>query len=184
MDFLKSHIPGSISLSITNMGGLVGLALRPNLTFSIILRAGNDDWSLASAMLHRIGYDHIIGYLRDGLKNWVKSGRKTSSIEKLSLDEFGARQTRREVIVVDVREPHEYHEECIENSISVPLTSIEETDIGFAKDGPITTICPSGYRSTTAASILKRRGVEDISVSLDGLKAWKAYDYPLIRTEP
>lgn len=184
VDFLKSHIPGSISLSITNMGGLVGLALRPNLTFSIILRAGNDDWSLASAMLHRIGYDHIIGYLRDGLKNWVKSGRKTSSIEKLSLDEFGARQTRREVIVVDVREPHEYHEECIENSISVPLTSIEETDIGFAKDGPITTICPSGYRSTTAASILKRRGVEDISVSLDGLKAWKAYDYPLIRTEP
>jgi hydroxyacylglutathione hydrolase len=182
-DFLESHIPGSISLSITNMGRLVGLSLRPNQTFSIILRTDHDDWSLASVMLRRIGYDHILGYLKDGLKQWVKSGRKTSSIEKLSLDEFGARQTRGEVIVVDVREPHEYHEECIEHSISVPLTSIEEIDLGFAKDGPITTICPSGNRSTTAASILKHRGVEDISVSLDGLKAWRAHDYPLIRTE-
>ncbi|MFW9981883.1 MAG: MBL fold metallo-hydrolase, partial [Candidatus Thorarchaeota archaeon] len=37
-EFLEKHIPGSISLSIDNMGRLVGWALRPTQSFSIILR--------------------------------------------------------------------------------------------------------------------------------------------------
>jgi len=178
-EFLESHIPGSISLSITNIGRLAGLSLRPEHTFSIILRNETDDFSLASTMLHRIGYDQIVGFLKNGLQQWVATGRKMDSIEELSLDEFGARQTRREVKVIDVREPHEFDQEHIEDSLSFPLTKLEEVAKNIKFDGPITTICPSGFRSTTAASILKRQGVNDITVSLDGLKAWKAYDFPL-----
>ncbi len=178
-EFLDSHIPRSISLSITNMGLLAGLALRPNQTFSIILRDDVNDLVLASTMLHRIGYDKILGFLRNGLDQWISNGHATDSIDVLSLDEFGAKQTRREVIVIDVRETHEYDKARIEDSISLPLTGLEETSKRFVPDGPVVTICPSGFRSATAASIIKHHGVDDISVNLEGLKTWRDYDYPL-----
>jgi hydroxyacylglutathione hydrolase len=178
-EFLECHIPGSISLNIDNMGLLVGLALRPEQTFSLILRNDIDDLESASAMLHRIGFDNILGFLRNGLNQWKASGRETEFIENLSLEEFGAWQTRREVIVIDVREPYEFDMERIEDSESIPLTKLEEIAQTLEVDGPIVTMCTRGNRSTTAASILKRQGVHKIAVSLDGLKAWRAHDYPL-----
>jgi hydroxyacylglutathione hydrolase len=178
-EFLKRHIPRSISMNIKNMGWLVGWALRPEQTFSIILRNDIDDLILATAMLHRIGYDNILGFLRNGINQWSSGGRETDSIDVLSLDEFAVKQTRREVFVIDVREPHEYDKERIEDSVSTPLTGLEEKAKDFMSVGPTATLCPVGNRSTTAASILKRKGVDDIAVSLDGLKAWRAYDFPL-----
>ncbi|MFX1605086.1 MAG: rhodanese-like domain-containing protein [Promethearchaeota archaeon] len=178
-EFLERHIPGSISLSITNMGRLAGLALRPEQSFSIILRNDQDDLPLASAMLYRIGYDNIVGYLKNGLEQWKTSGREIDTIEELSFGDFGARQTRREVQVIDVREPHEFDIERFEDSLSSPLTELEEATLDFVPNVPVVTICPGGHRSTTAASILKRRGVDNIAVSLDGLKEWRIHDYPL-----
>lgn len=178
-EFLESHIPGSISLSIDNMGLLVGWALRPAQSFSIILRNDVDDYKLTKAMLHRVGYDDIRGFLKNGLETWIQSGRKDSSIESLSLEVFGAYQTRSEMEIIDVREPFEYDKERIQGSSSSPLTEFEEVVDAIESDRPIATICPGGYRSTTAASILKRKGVENVVVSLAGLKAWKAHDFPL-----
>ncbi|MBY8996933.1 MAG: MBL fold metallo-hydrolase [Candidatus Thorarchaeota archaeon] len=178
-EFLKRHIPRSISIKLKIMGWLAGWALRPEQTFSIILSIDGDDLVLAKAMLHRIGYDNILGFLRNGVNQWSASGRETDSIEVLSLDEFGAKQTRREVVVIDVREPHEYDKERIEDSVSSPMTGFEEKAKDFMAAGPTVILCPVGNRSTTAASILKHKGVDDIAVSLDGLKAWKAFDYPL-----
>ncbi|MFW9975921.1 MAG: rhodanese-like domain-containing protein, partial [Candidatus Thorarchaeota archaeon] len=171
--------PNSISLAITNMGRLVGLALRHHQTFSIILRNDHDDLLLASNMLQRIGFNNIVGYLKNGLEQWIASGRETGCIEDLYLEQFGSKQTRREVKVIDVREPHEFDEEHIEDSLSIPLTRLEENAKNLKIDGPITTFCHSGYRSTTAASILKRQGFDNITVSLDGMKVWKSHDFPL-----
>ncbi|MFW9786477.1 MAG: rhodanese-like domain-containing protein [Candidatus Thorarchaeota archaeon] len=178
-EFLERHIPGSISLGIPNMGLLAGWVLRPSQTFSIILHKERNDLEIAVSMLYRIGYDNIVGYLRNGLEQWVASGHDTASFDELSLDELGALQTRREVKVIDVREPHEFDKERIEDSVSSPLTGLEEAAEDVAFEGIITTICPRGSRATTAASILKRRGIDNIAVSLDGLKSWKEYDYPL-----
>jgi hydroxyacylglutathione hydrolase len=177
--FTNSHIPGSISLSLENMGQLVGWALRPNQSFSIIFDNDMNNLRQAKAMLHRIGYDDIRGYLRNGVDSWTKSGRETRSIESMSLEVFGAYQTRSEIDIIDVREPHEYHEERIEGSRSIPLTGFEETAAEIDSDRPIATICPGGYRSTTAASMLLREGKKEVKVTLDGLKGWKAQDFPL-----
>jgi hydroxyacylglutathione hydrolase len=181
--FTESHIPGSISLSLENMGLLVGWALRPNQNFSIIFESDVEELRLAKAMLHRIGYDDIRGYLRDGVGSWARSGRKVGSIESMSLEVFGAYQTRSELEIIDVREPHEYDEERIDGSKSIPLTGFGEAAPDVDSDRPIATICPGGYRSTTAASILMREGKKDVKVTLDGLKAWKAQDFPLRRSD-
>jgi hydroxyacylglutathione hydrolase len=178
-EFTLGHIPGSISISLDNMGLLAGLTLRPTQNFSIILNNGMDDLIKAKAMLHRIGYDDIRGYFKNGVASWKKSGREVQSIELMSLEVFGAYQTRSELEIIDVREPHEYDEERIEGSKSIPLTGFGEAAPGISSDRPIATICPRGNRSTTAASILLREGVKDVKVTLDGLKGWKAQDFPL-----
>ncbi len=178
-EYLRRHIPDSISLSLANMGLLAGWALRPDQTFSFILSDGQSDLILASSMLYRIGYDNIIGYLKNGLDQWVGSGRKPGFIEEISLDDLEAKYARHELQVIDVREPHEFSVEHIGQSVSLPLTGLEESSKGFHATIPVTPVCPSGFRSATAASILKRRGVNDIVVNLDGLKAWKDHGYPL-----
>jgi len=137
--------------------------------------------TLASNMLYRIGYDCIEGYLKNGLEQWKASGRDSGSIEELSIDKFGELQTRREIKVIDVREPHEFDEDHIEDSFSYPLTRLDEEAEDIVSEGPIATICHSGNRSTTAASILKRHGVNDVMVFLAGFKTWRAFDYPLER---
>ncbi|MFX1485446.1 MAG: MBL fold metallo-hydrolase, partial [Promethearchaeota archaeon] len=108
--FTEGHIPSTISLSIANMGLLVGLALKPTQNFSIIFENDMDELQLAVAMLHRIGYDDIRGYFRNGFKLWTESGREVRSIESMSLEVFGAYQTRSELDIIDVREPHEFDE--------------------------------------------------------------------------
>jgi len=178
-EFLECHIPRSVSLSISNMGQLAGWALKPEYSFSIILHKELESLNLATAMLHRIGFDKVVGYLKNGLEQWVANGHETDNIKELTIEELGKRHTRREIKVLDVREPHDFDEEHIEDSISAPLTTIEDTVLDFETKSPITTICPAGYRSTTAASILKRRGFHDIAVSLDGLKGWKSHGYAL-----
>jgi len=132
-------------------------------------------------MLYRIGYDNILGYLTNGVESWTQSGRELQSIESMSLEVFGAYQTRSELDIIDVREPHEYDEERIEGSRSIPLTGFAEAAKEIDSDRPIATICPGGYRSTTAASILLREGMRDVRVTLEGLKGWKAQDFPLRR---
>ncbi|MFW9811847.1 MAG: rhodanese-like domain-containing protein [Candidatus Thorarchaeota archaeon] len=180
LQFTVGHIPGTISLSIHNMGLLVGLALRPTQNFSIIFENNMDELKLAKAMLHRIGYDDIRGYLRNGIESWTKSGRELRSIESMSLEVFGAYQTRSELDIIDVREPHEFVEERIEGSRSIPLSDFGEEAATIDSDRFIATICPRGNRGTTAASILLREGKTDVKVSMDGLKAWKDQDFPLI----
>ena len=130
-------------------------------------------------MLHRIGFDDIRGYLKNGIGAWTESGREVRSMESMSLEVFGAYQTRSEVEIIDVREPYEYDKEWIEGSTSFPLTNFEEEATSIETDRPIATICPGGYRSTTAASILIRKRKKGIRVTLDGIKAWKAHDFPL-----
>jgi hydroxyacylglutathione hydrolase len=179
--FADGHIPGTISLNITGMGLLVGLALKPTQNFSIIFGNDMNKLGLAKAMLYRIGYDDIRGYLRNGVESWAKSGREIRSIEVMSLEVFGAYQTRSELDIIDVREPHEFVEERIEGSRSIPLTDFGEEAARIDSDRPIATICPRGNRGTTAASILLREGKIDVKLSLDGLKAWKEQDFPLLR---
>ena len=177
-DFLGSHIPGSISMSLTNIGLLAGWALRSNQTFTFILNNIND-LELAKNSLYRVGLDNIIGYLKDGFLGWSNSGKAVESIPTISSEDLSDALKRDTVRIMDVREPHEYEEEWIPTSRSSPLTRLEEEVTYLDTSEKIVTVCPSGFRSTTAASVMKRNGVDDVAVYLTGLKKWKADGYPM-----
>lgn len=177
-DFLDSHIPGSISLSLTNIGQLAGWALRSNQTFTFILN-NNSELEFASNSLYRVGLDTVVGYLKDGFPGWCKSGKMVESIPTLSPEQLNDALKKNMHGIIDVREHYEYEKEWIPNSRSSPLTNLEEAVSEFDTTEKIVTVCPSGFRSTTAASIMKHNGIHDVAVFLSGLKKWKADGYPM-----
>jgi len=178
-DFLKEHIPKTISLSLNRIGLIAGWVLRANQTFSFILNDFND-LELATNSLYRVGLDNIIGYLKNGFHEWRKSGRAVESIPSISIEDLHAGMENNTIGIFDARESHEYGQEWIANSMISPLTRIEE-EVLHIDDSAATnvTVCPSGFRSTTAASIMKRNGINNVAVFLSGIKEWKAKGYPV-----
>ncbi|MBE0527533.1 MAG: MBL fold metallo-hydrolase, partial [Candidatus Thorarchaeota archaeon] len=177
-DFLESHIPRSISMSLANIGQLAGWALRSNQTFTFIF---NDisDLELARNSFYRVGLDNVVGYLKDGFRGWRDSGKRVESIPTISSRDLNDALKKDMLRIIDVRESHEYEKEWISTSRSSPLTRLEEEVSDIDSTEKIVTVCPSGFRSTTAASIMKRNGIDDVTVFLSGLKKWKADGYPM-----
>jgi len=176
--FLEKYIPGTISLSLPNMGLLSAWSLNSDSSISIILEHKND-LEEAWSYLVRVGLDNIIGFLKGGLSGWSAQLLEFQTIPQISLESLQERITDDTINVVDVREPYEFEDEHIPNSQNIPLTQIGTGKIDEFKGGTTAIMCPSGYRSTTAASLFRRAGFNDVVVPVEGLKGWRQKGYPL-----
>ena len=67
-------------------------------------------------------------------------------------------QVNDNLFLLDVREPNEYAEWHIENSVNIPLGELskEETLSKIPKDKEIITICPRGNRATIGKYMIQR----------------------------
>ncbi len=177
-EFLKSHIPRTISMNLNNIGLLAGWALRSGQNFSFIL---NDytDLELARGSLLRVGLDNIVGYLKNGFHEWSKSGRDVDSIPSISIEELKTSFDNNTLSIIDVREPYEFENARITGSKSSPLTRLDEEVSNIDASNTIAILCPTGFRSTTAASIMKRNGINNVIVPLSGIKGWVSQGYPV-----
>lgn len=177
-EFLNKQIPGTISMSLSNMGLIAGWILRPNQNFSLIL-GSRRDLGEAWSYLVRVGLDNVVGFLENGVERWVESGHVATSIKTISLDDLRNQLDKGKMQVVDVRESHEFKQGHIKDSISLPLTRITDTAPSLKIEGTAVPFCPSGFRSTTGASILMRNNITDIAAPLEGFKSWIAEGFPM-----
>jgi len=58
--------------------------------------------------------------------------------------------------------------------VNLPLSRLKEWMATLDRDRTIVVHCASGYRSSVAASLLRRAGLQDVSDLLGGYKAWSA----------
>lgn len=77
------------------------------------------------------------------------------------------------IILLDLRQPFEIKEKKIENSISIPLSKINQEYFKLEKNKTIFLFCRSGKRSSIAARILKTKGYENLFNIKGGIKAYK-----------
>ncbi|TFG31513.1 MBL fold metallo-hydrolase [Candidatus Thorarchaeota archaeon] len=178
MNFLEGHIPKTINLTLTNMGLLTGWSLNSKNSISLILNE-KSDLEEAWSYLVRVGLDNIIGFLRNGISGWLVKGLELETITRISIDALRQRITDKSIQVLDIREPHEFDTEHVPGSQNLPLTQIGLGNELSLEGGAHAIICPSGNRSTTAASLLKKLDVNDIVVPLEGIKGWKARGFPM-----
>ena len=86
-------------------------------------------------------------------------------VEKISCNDMKKILEEDNSILIDVRTKEEYEEEHLDNSINIPLDTLEEDITNYEeinKDTKIIVYCKSGKRSHTATEILKEKEYKKI----------------------
>ncbi|MFW9850196.1 MAG: rhodanese-like domain-containing protein [Candidatus Thorarchaeota archaeon] len=174
-DFVKSHIPRSISLDLGHMGLFAGWVLEEQKRFAFLLNSSSD-FEEACGMLYRVGLDNVVGALKGSIDDWSNAGKTLDSLPVYAFEDIRSQTT--DIQIFDVRQTHETEGDYIKLSINTPLTSLTEGVHEHNKNSKIATICPAGVRSTTGSSILRRQGFMKAGVTEEGLNGWKQRGYP------
>lgn len=86
-----------------------------------------------------------------------------------------------DAVLLDVREPQEYQDGFLPNSIRIPLGSLSEKagQLDKHRERPIIIVCRSGNRSAQAGRMLKKMGYETVYNLGGGLHAWRTANLPI-----
>ncbi|MBI2313127.1 MAG: rhodanese-like domain-containing protein [Betaproteobacteria bacterium] len=114
---------------------------------------------------------------------WPLIARRFGDVTEV--DTVGAVQliNRRDAVVLDVREQHEYAAGHIPGSKHIPLGALPNRlrEVEKHKDRPVLVICRSGNRSTGACGLLKKHGFGEVRALKGGIQAWEQANLPVER---
>ena len=178
-EFAAAHLAGSINVGLAGQYATwVGTVLDRKHPIVIIADPGRENE--AAVRLGRIGFDHVAGYLHNGLNSLGSRPEKVAFTERLSAP-FAAEllASKEPPLAVDVRAPQEREKKYIDGSVSMPLSRLTENLNKLPKDRPLLAYCAGGYRSSIAASLLQRNGFSHVSEIAGGIAAWEAAKLPL-----
>lgn len=181
-DFAAAHLVGSQNIGLGGQYATwAGTILSPQQPIVIIADPGREEES--AIRLGRIGFDNVVGYLKDGLRSLGSRPDLTASIERLSPAVAAERLRGKEPPqLIDVRTPREYAEKHIHGSVNVPLNHLADRINELATDRPLLIHCAGGYRSSIASSLLAQRGFDRVSELAGGVTAWESAGLPLQST--
>jgi hydroxyacylglutathione hydrolase len=178
-EFAAAHLVGSINIGLAGQYATwAGTVLDRNHPIVIIADPGRE--SESAVRLGRIGFDHIAGYLKDGLNSLDSRPELVASTERLSA-QFAAEllSSGQPPLAIDVRAPSERDRKYIAGSLSFPLNHLSDNLEELPKDRPLLVYCAGGYRSAIAASLLQRGGFDSVSEIAGGLAGWEAANLPV-----
>jgi rhodanese-related sulfurtransferase len=158
--FAAGHLSGSLGFELSgSFVAYVGWLYTWGAPLTFI---GDSDDQIAEAQreLTRIGIDNIAGatskpvdVLADG-----------TALDSYRVADFAglaaaleASDHDAEIVVLDVREPHEHSPSHIPGAHNIPVHELTER-IGELPAGEVWVHCESGYRASIAASLLDRHG--------------------------
>ncbi|ALI97899.1 MBL fold metallo-hydrolase [Rufibacter tibetensis] len=177
-DFALGHVPNSINIGLNgSFAPWVG-ELIPDIQQPIVFLADAGREEEVVTRLARVGYDHTLGYLENGMTTWKAANKEIESLPSISAQEFSQRVQAEKPVIIDVRKPSEYSAEHVEGAVNMPLSSLNEHLVEIPKEEPVYLHCAGGYRSMMAASILKARGFDNLIDVAGGFKAILETDVP------
>lgn len=162
-DFAKGFIPQSVNIGLNgDFAPWVG-ALIKDVQHPILLITDENEEEEAVTRLSRVGFDHVIGFLKGGFNAWKNSGKEIDTVNRISVQQFEKEIYGKEVKIIDVRKESEYSAEHINDAFSKPLAYINEWINTLDSEEHFYLHCAGGYRSMMAASILQARGYRNFS---------------------
>jgi rhodanese-related sulfurtransferase len=178
-EFASAHLAGSINIGLSGQFATwVGTVLDRANPIVIIATPGRENE--AAIRLGRIGFDHVAGYLKDGMHSLISHPDLTAATQRFSAP-YAANilSSSQPPLLIDVRTPRERDQKYIAGSLSIPLNHLAENLEKLPKDHPLLVYCAGGYRSSIAASMLQNRGLSQISEIAGGLAGWEAAELPV-----
>jgi len=172
-----AHIPGSVSIpSGSSFGTWLGWVVDPGRPLVLLLE-DPADWDDAVRQALRVGYEQVQGHLRGGFTAWTDAGGQLESSGRLTVDQLAGRLAAGGddmPLVIDVRQAGEYADGHVPGAWHIAAGSLVDRLDDLPRDRPIVMMCASGYRSSVAASLLRRAGFRDVAWVASGLPAWDA----------
>ena len=178
-EFAAAHLAGSINIGLSGQYATwVGTVLDRAHPIVIIADPGRENES--ATRLGRIGFDHVAGYLQNGLRSLESRPDKVAFTERLSAH-FAAElfSSSQPPLGIDVRTPHEREQKHIAGTLSIPLNRLIKNLETLPKDRPLLVYCAGGYRSSIAASLLQSSGFHPVTELAGGIAAWEAAKLPI-----
>jgi len=173
-EFAAAHLAGSVNIGLGGQYATwAGTVLDRTNPIVVIADPGRE--SESALRLGRIGFDHIAGYLQNGLRSLEARPDLVAFTERLSA-QFAAEllASSEPPLTIDVRAPRERAQKHIEQSMNMPLNRLLENLNNLPKDRPLLVYCAGGYRSSIAASLLKRGGFAPVCELAGGIAAWES----------
>ena len=179
VDFAAAHLRGSINIGLAGQYATwAGTVLDRKHPIVIIADPGRENES--AVRLGRIGFDHVAGYLKDGLQSLESRPELTVKTERLSAQFAGEiLLSSQPPLAIDVRAPREREQKYISGSLGIPLNHLVENLETLPKNRPLLIYCAGGYRSSIAASLLQGSGFDRVSEIAGGIAGWEAAKLPV-----
>ncbi|MDH3680126.1 MAG: rhodanese-like domain-containing protein [Acidimicrobiia bacterium] len=171
-EFARGHLTGSVNIGLDGRYAEFAGSVVP--TDADIVLVVDDGFELeAKNRLARIGFDRVVGYLADPLAVMADHPDEVGQASRLTAAELEERRaTVDRLQLVDVRNPGEVQLGSIAGAAAVPVGQLPDRVEELDPTAPTVVFCAGGYRSSVAASLLRRVGFADVSDLLGGYGAW------------
>lgn len=170
-EFYTGFIPQSVNIGLNgDFAPWVG-ALMVDVQQPILLVTDSGKEEEAITRLSRVGFDHVLGYLKGGFSAWKESGKETDTVHRITAAKFAEEVNITDNKVVDVRKESEYAAEHVAEAYSKPLAYINDWIRDLDPGEHFYLHCAGGYRSMIAASILQARGYRNFTEIEGGFNA-------------
>jgi rhodanese-related sulfurtransferase len=165
-DFEKGFVPGAINIGLNGQFAVwVGTLVDISKPLVLVTDEGAEEETVLR--LARVGYENVIGYLKDGVGGWDSS---LSTIRSISAEDMSA-EMKKGSVVVDVRKQGEWNTAHIKHATFLPLADFPAITEPMDRDQPYLVHCGGGYRSMTAISIMTKQGFKNLTNIYGGFGA-------------
>lgn len=173
-EFALGHLRGAINIGLEGRyAEFAGSVVPTDVDIVLFTEPGAE--LEAKTRLARIGFDRVVGYLDRPFEVMFDHQGDVEVASRLTAQSFDQRAaTLPDLQVVDVRNPGEVAAGTIPDAITIPVGQLPARAGELDPAKPTVVYCAGGYRSSVAASLLRRNGFTDVSDILGGYGAWEA----------
>ena len=171
-EFAQGHLRHAINIGLEGRyAEFAGSVLKSDVDIVLFTEPGQE--LEGKNRLARIGFDRVIGYLAEPYQTMFAHQDDVEVASRLTAKAFDDRAAQvRDLQIVDVRNPGEVEAGSIPHAIPIPVGQLPARLGELDPAKPTVVYCAGGYRSSVAASLLRKNGFADVSDILGGYGAW------------
>lgn len=178
--FAGGHLRGAINLpankSFSNWAGW----LLP-YDQDLVLLAESDQVEDLMARLIRIGLDRVVGYI-PGLEGYAQG--ELEVVPQITAAEAKALWEKGQAVILDVRGADEHLAGHIPGAQNIHAGRVRNNLQRIPKDQPVIVHCLGGDRSSTAISVLRSAGYDNLINLTGGIRTWQQEGFPITKGRP
>ena len=131
----------------------------------VVSAASEADARRLGRLLEAVGFRALRGYLAGGVPAWQEAGLPIETTPAIDISGLAERLSRGDVRLLDVREDDEWEEGHVDGSMHIPYHELRDgapAELANGDGRQIAVACSAGNRSSIAASLLRRSGVDNV----------------------